>query len=97
MTADEKRHLSRVAALGCIVCLLHEGVSSPAEVHHIKHHTGIGRRSTHYETLPLCPAHHRTGGLGVAYHAGPGTWELKYGTQLELLAEVEALLEAADA
>jgi hypothetical protein len=37
--------------------------------------------------IPLCHAHHRTGGHGVAVHAGRRTWEDKFGTEDELLTQ----------
>ena len=57
-TAAEKRHLAAVAALGCIVCSECRGFEgTPSVVHHV--HTDFGwGRSSHYDTLPLCPVHH---------------------------------------
>lgn len=83
-TSAERLHLARVASLGCIVC------GYPAEVHHLKHdpitgqHLGMGQRASHFHTIPLCSRCHRTGGLGVAYHASPRTWEGIHGTEIEL-------------
>jgi hypothetical protein len=87
-TKAEKLHLSRVAALGCIVCknLGHE--DSPAEIHHVSTGTGLSVRADNFHAIPLCPLHHRTGGHGVAIHAGRQTWEDKYGTETELLVQV---------
>ena len=92
MTKAEKHHMARVAALGCIVCrnLGYEG--SPADLHHPRLGVGAGRRSSHYDVIPLCPLHHRTGVRGIAIHAGRETWEAKYGTEAELLAQTRALL-----
>lgn len=36
--------------------------------------------------------HHRNGGYGVAIHAGRRAWEMKYGTEAELLVQVLYLL-----
>lgn len=58
ITAAERRYLARVAAMGCIVCsecLGYEG--TPAVVHHVHTEFGWGRTS-HYDTIPLCPTHH---------------------------------------
>lgn len=54
---DVKRHLDRVAALGCIVC------GAEAEIHHV---TGFadrpGRlRRDDWMVVGLCPPHHRKG------------------------------------
>ena len=82
-TAQEKRHMSSVAALGCIACRKLGHYDSPAELHHIKDKRGMGRRATHYEVIPLCYTHHR-GAYG--YHTSPKEFEGNYGTQKELLA-----------
>lgn len=75
--ADDKRHLRRVAALGCIVC------GAAAIAHHIRSGTssGTGLKASDYETIPLCNLHHTTGGYGVAIHAGQEEWERRYGTE----------------
>jgi hypothetical protein len=88
-TKAEKAHMDRVARLGCIVC------GCPAEVHHITTGVGMGQRASHYDTISLCARHHRTGGPGVAIHAGKRTWEQRFGTELELLDRTRELLEAA--
>ena len=82
-TKAEREHMSRVAELGCIIC------GSQAEVHHLPGH---GVRASHYETIPLCPTHHRNGGFGEAVHQGRRTWEANYGTEKELLSRVNGLL-----
>lgn len=100
-TTAERIHLGRVAALGCIVCRLQGLGDAPAEVHHLKRnpetgaHLGMGQRASHFHTIPLCPTHHRAGGFGVAYHAGPRQFEANYGTETELWAEVQRLLDVA--
>lgn len=87
-TKEEKRHMSRVADLGCIVCR-NEGLGeTPAGIHHLRNGQGMGQRSSHYETIPLCDKHHQNGPTGVAFHAGPRTWEKRYGTERELLEQV---------
>ena len=89
-TRQEKEHMGRVAALGCIVCEDLGYYGSPATVHHIGNQ---GMRASHFDTIPLCPAHHQHGGFGVAVHAGRKTWESIYGTEQELLARVKERLE----
>lgn len=83
----EKRHMDRVARLGCVVCRNVHGVESPAEIHHIREGQGVSQRASNFLVIPLCPSHHRSGGEGVAYHAGQRTWQSLYGTELELLAQ----------
>jgi hypothetical protein len=85
---SDKQYFQDLVEIGCIVCKVHFGVYSVPEIHHIRTGQGAGQRANHKRTLPLCPAHHRTGGFGVAIHAGQKTWEGKYGTELELLDQV---------
>lgn len=95
MNKAERDHLQRVAELGCITCHLHLGVFSPAEVHHLRAGCGAGQRASHYRTIPLCPPHYRTGGYGIAIHAGQKVWEETYGTEESLLAQVNNLLDGS--
>lgn len=92
MTKEEKRHLGRVAELGCIVCRNIGLGKTPAEIHHIRQGAGMGRRNSHFETIPLCPMHHRTGGYGVAFHAGAKVWQELYGYERDLLKEVMGMI-----
>ena len=55
LTADEKRHIARVAGLPCLVC------GGVATVHHV---TGYADRMGRFSrsprlVVPLCPAHHQ--------------------------------------
>lgn len=81
-TKAELRHMEQVAALGCIIC------RRPAELHHPRKGMGLGQRNSNWTVIPLCPDHHRIGGIGVAIHAGQRTWEAKFGTEAELLEKV---------
>jgi hypothetical protein len=44
------------------------------------------------DVIPLCHPHHRTGGYGVAFHAGRKIWEKTFGTQRALLLLVHMKL-----
>jgi hypothetical protein len=83
---DEKEYLSRVAALGCIIC------GAEAEIHHLRTGMGLGMRNDYKNAIPLCPSHHRSGGYKVAYHAGRLAFESQFGTETELLEKVRSLL-----
>ena len=76
MTKDEKRHLNDVAELGCAVCRRMGYAGTPAEIHHKRAGTGAGRRSSHYDAIPLCPEHHRgaTGLHGLGTKGFPKHW-----------------------
>jgi len=92
MSKAGKNHMDAVRELGCIVCK-REGLGfTPASAHHINCRT-MGRKASDFETIPLCPTHHQTGGMGVAVHAGKRTWERIYGTEAELLEHTRTLLE----
>lgn len=73
--------LDRVSGLGCIIC------GMPSEIHHVRLGSGLGRKTPDTLAIPLCARHHRTGGLGEAFHAGRRTWEEKFGSQVDLLEE----------
>ena len=76
-TKAEREHLSKVASLGCLVC------QRPANVHHIRPvGLGIGMRSGHYQTIPLCHDHHQ-GQFSI--HNCKEQFEAMYGTEEELL------------
>ncbi|VVE78154.1 Ref family recombination enhancement nuclease [Pandoraea sputorum] len=85
--AAEREHMGIVAGLCCIVCRNLGFEGSPAEVHHVRFLAGGGQRAAHMNTIPLCPLHHRTGGYGVAFHAGPAEFQRRYGTEAELLEQ----------
>lgn len=60
MNSSGRFHLSRVAALGCIVVFPDSGerCCSPAEIHHPRDGQGMGQRADHSQAIPLCFAHH---------------------------------------
>jgi len=73
-TAKEKRHMGRVAALGCLIC------KQPANVHHIR----TERIKNHFLTIPLCREHHQ-GDFSI--HMDKRQFENIYGSELYLLAQ----------
>ena len=94
MTKAEKEHLTKLVDLGCICCRLNGFYGSPAEVHHIRAGTGMGRKSSHFDALPICPAHHRgTMGLSVpSIHGSKNAFIAAFGTEAELLELTKSLL-----
>jgi hypothetical protein len=94
MKAAERQHIAKVVAQGCIACRILGYQDTPSEVHHIRAGMGSGQRNTNYNVLPLCHKHHRTGGHGVAFHAGKKAFEKKFGTELELLERVNGDITA---
>lgn len=93
MNKKERQHLDEVSQIGCIVCWNERIYGSPAEIHHIRAGMGMGMRNDNYHVIPLCAHHHRLGGHGVAIHAGKKTFEENFGTEQELLEQVERLIE----
>lgn len=51
-TAAERRHLQRVAEMGCLVC------GQPSTVHHVTSDGFQRLTRTHARIVPLCPCHH---------------------------------------
>jgi len=94
-TKAEREHFSRVAALGCIACRNADLGETPAEIHHCSAGTGLSVRADSYHVIPLCHYHHRTGGHGLAIHAGRKSWERNFGTEAQLLAQVNSELGLA--
>jgi hypothetical protein len=76
------RLLDSIASMGCIVC------GQPAEIHHLREHMGMGMRAPDERAIPLCPRHHRTGGHGIAIHAGRKAWAARFGEPEALLLQV---------
>lgn len=91
-TADEKRHMDAVQAMGCIVCRLELSVFSPAEIHHTDGKTKPG---AHKRVMPLCFRHHREGVCCDEYvsrHPFKAEFERRHGAEEELLNHVDVLL-----
>ena len=86
-TKAERDHMDRVAQMPCMACGSH-----PVELHHPRRGMGVSMRASHFDVLPLCPAHHRTGGYGIAIHAGQKTWEAMYGTEAFLLEKLRGMM-----
>ncbi len=90
-TLAEKKHMSRVADLGCSVCRRMGYPGTPAELHHPRAGVGMGKRASHMDVIPLCVEHHRgkTGVHGLGTKGFPKHWGF---TEQDLLADVRELL-----
>lgn len=89
---EEKAWMDRITQIGCVVCKLHHGVYTPAEVHHID---GKTKPDAHLKTIPLCYRHHRGGEdneIYTARHPFKRAFESRYGTQFELLERTKELV-----
>lgn len=90
MTKAEKAHQDKVAALGCVACLL-DGVINPhVSIHHVNGRTKTG---AHMQVLPLCFHHHQGGTEEFpSVHPWKRRFEAEYGSQESLLGFVNSLL-----
>lgn len=91
MTKDEKKYLSAVADIGCVVCRRMGYVGTPAEIHHKRAGQGLSNRAGHHLAIPLCPEHHRgsTGVHGLGTKGFVSRWGF---TEDDLLEDVRKLL-----
>ena len=87
-------HFERVAALGCIACLIDGNPGTPAELHHIRETAGGGQKALDSDVISVCPAHHR----GTDHPRTPSihldrlAFIAKYGSEKDLLIKVRELL-----
>ena len=88
-SSKTKKLMSTVAELGCVVCRNLGFGQTPAELHHPRFLAGGAQKAPDEDVIPLCPSHHRLGGYGVAYHAGPKEWESRYGSEEALLHQTK--------
>jgi hypothetical protein len=98
----------RLQDIGCICCLQDGYPHVPVDVHHLVDNGYRKHSGGHDSTLPLCPYHHRgviTNGLSESetlFRIGPSLALHKkrfletYGTERELLAEVDMLIDAME-
>lgn len=92
-TATESRFMDAVAGLGCVACEK-DGIANPwISLHHIDGRTKPG---AHFLILPLCAPHHQQDDTDPlerpSVHGRKATFEQRYGTELELLAEAKMKL-----
>jgi hypothetical protein len=64
-----KRHMDKVAQLGCVVCRRIGFAPGPVELHHVAEGSGV---RSDYAVVPLCPEHHDGARAGTGFH-GMGT------------------------
>lgn len=87
--------IARLQDIGCLACRQDGNFHVPSDLHHP---TDGGRRLGDDIVIPLCPFHHR--GVGMPPFPGAPSLALskrlfvqRYGTERELLAETERLME----
>ena len=86
-------YFARVAALGCIACMMDGNPGTPPELHHPRAGAGAGMKSPDADVIPLCHRHHR----GTDHPRTPSihrdrlAFIARYGSETELLARVRAM------
>lgn len=86
MSAASKRHMDKVATIGCILCQRLGYGATPAALHHIREGQGMGQRAGDCLVIPLCHEHHQ-GASGI-HGLGTRAFGRTYGvSELDLLNE----------
>jgi hypothetical protein len=98
LTAAQRQvRFDALTRMGCIVCRNETFGIIPPEIHHLRGHpwSGASQKASDAHTIPLCPLHHREGdgthGF-IGYHQSPAEFEARYGSQGQLLEQVNGLL-----
>jgi hypothetical protein len=92
-TKIEREWMARASEHGCVACAK-DGHETPCCVHHI---VQGNRRLGHLFTIGLCPEHHKSDGRHVpSVHNQKRTFVQRYGSELELLAELQVTLGIYD-
>ena len=86
----ERERLKNIGEMPCYACFI-DGKEVSSEVHHIRNHTGMGLRPSHFDTIPLCSGCHRTNKISV--HLGKREFVKRYGTEQEILEKVNREIE----
>lgn len=90
----DKAYWDRLAQLGCIACLMDGHRNPVVSIHHIDGRTKPG---CHSLVLPLCAGHHQQGTGNdptlVAVHPYKARFVKLYGTELELKARCDCMLQ----
>jgi len=84
-TKRERRYMTKVAALGCIV----PECQAEANIHHIRTGYGGGQKAPHQLVIPLCKEHHQ-GDFSI--HGSPREFQNVIGSELDLLAQTIDML-----
>ena len=79
------RHMRKVKALPCVICLR----PGPSDAHHVFCGRYGSAKASDFETIPLCKACHQ-GPEGI--HAQKATWEAINGPDYEFLPVVADML-----
>jgi hypothetical protein len=94
-TAEEARFMDRMGKLPCIACLKDGWTNYAISLHHVDGRTKPG---AHFLVLPLCGPHHLQDDSDIrqrlSVHGRKATFQARYGTERELLAECISMIES---
>ena len=82
-TPSAREWMGLVAQLPCLCC-----GATPVQLHHAIHGRFSQGKSSDFDTLPLCPAHHRM------LHDQPRVWRAAYGLDCDMLDRVRRQVAA---
>ena len=88
-TKAEREHMTRVAELGCIPCIIMGIEGTPAAIHHAKEYGG--QKRNHMKVIGMCGDHHQTGKIS-RHGVGAMVFKNKFGDDTSLLEIVNKLL-----
>lgn len=94
LTVAEKERFDKLYEMGCIVCINEFGIFTPTAIHHLD---GQSKEGCHQLTIGLCGRHHQIKDNSkppqwFAFHDNKTSFEADYGTQWELLEQVNELI-----
>lgn len=78
-------YLSAVKQLPCVVC----GSPGPNDAHHCQSGRFSKARSSDFDTIPLCPRHHRQEYGPGAYHYSKRAWEDTHGPDTDYIGQTQ--------
>jgi hypothetical protein len=91
--AEQAYHDDLCRIIGCIACRIDGIINFHVSIHHCD---GRTKKGCQMKVLPLCGAHHQTGGEEApSIHPWKKRFEAKYGTQEKLMAYCEHLVSLA--
>lgn len=85
-TAAERKHMGRVAELGCYLCRELGYGPTPAQVHHVREGLGMGQRASDWLTVPLCDRHHANSSPD-GWHGQRRAWKQAGKDEMDALAD----------
>ena len=94
LTVADKERGAKLREMGCIVCINEHALFTETAIHHLD---GQTKEGCHQLTIPLCPRHHQYKDnnkppLWFAFHGQRIAFESAYGTEQELLEQVNGLI-----